>query len=136
MYSLTEIQDTECVAWKLNYFFWSNIWLICISFYFRQIYNISAYDKKKSPKQQPSEEIQVASNPDIKIITGTKLKYLSEKRNDYDTNHVFQVLDESTLKEWIQLEEDMNKPVLEYNGKYHLKVNAVKIKELPVETVF
>ena len=38
--------------------------------------------KKKSPKQQPSEEIQMASNSDIKIITGIKLKYLSEKQND------------------------------------------------------
>ena len=38
--------------------------------------------KKKSPKQQPSEENQMASNPDIKIITGIKLKYLSEKITD------------------------------------------------------
>ena len=53
--------------------------------------------KKKSPKQ-PSEEIQMASNPDIKIITGIKLKYLSEKQNDYGTNHVFQLLGESPLK--------------------------------------
>ena len=52
--------------------------------------------KKKSPKQAP--EIQMASNPDIKVITGTKLKYLSEKQNDYGTNHMFQVLGESTLK--------------------------------------
>ena len=33
--------------------------------------------KKKSPNQQP--EIQMASNPDIKVITGIKLKNLSEK---------------------------------------------------------
>ena len=59
---------------------------------------------KKSPKQQPSEEIQMASNPDIKIITGIKLKYLSEKQNDYGTNHMFQLLDESPLKEPIELE--------------------------------
>ena len=52
--------------------------------------------KKKSPKQQP--EIQMASNPDIKVITGIKLKYLSEKQNDYGCNHMFQVLDESPLK--------------------------------------
>ena len=52
---------------------------------------------KKNPKQQPSE-IQMASNPDIKMITGIRLKYLSEKQNDYGTNHMFQVLDESTLK--------------------------------------
>ena len=34
--------------------------------------------KKKSPKQ-PSEETQMA-NPDIKVITGVKLTYLSEKQ--------------------------------------------------------
>ena len=62
--------------------------------------------KKKSPKQ-PSEEIQMASNPDIKVITGIKLKYLSEKQNEYGTNHFFAVLDESPLKELIELEEDM-----------------------------
>ena len=41
--------------------------------------------KKKSPKQQPSE-IQMASNSDIKIITGIKLKYLSEKQKECGTN--------------------------------------------------
>ena len=53
--------------------------------------------KKKSPKQ-PYEEIQMASNPDIKVITGIKVKYLSEKQNDYGCNHMFQVLDETPLK--------------------------------------
>ena len=74
-------------------------------FYFDQIYNISAYDKKRSPKQQP--EIQMASNLDIKVIAGIKLRYLSEKRNDYGCNHMSQVLDESPLKELIELEEGM-----------------------------
>ena len=40
----------------------------------------------------------MASNTDIKIITGIKLKYLSEKINEYGTNHMFQVLDETLLK--------------------------------------
>ena len=39
------------------------------------------WQKNKSPKQ-PSEETQMA-NPDIKIITGTKVKYLSEKQNGW-----------------------------------------------------
>ena len=78
----------------------------------------------------------MASNTDIKIITGVKLKYLSEKINEYGTNHMFQVLDESTLKEFIELEEDMKKTIWEYNEKYYLKINAVKVKELPVETSF
>ena len=30
----------------------------------------------------------------------------------------------------------MEKPIWEYNGKYYLKINAVKVKELPVEAVF
>ena len=49
--------------------------------------------KKKSPKQL-SEEIQMA-NHDIKIISGIKVKYLSEQQNDYGCNHMFQVLDET-----------------------------------------
>ena len=57
--------------------------------------------KKKSPEQQPPGEIQTASNPDIKVIIGIKLKYLSEKQNDYGTNHFFAVLGESPLKELI-----------------------------------
>ena len=48
---------------------------------------------EKSPKQAP--EIQMASNPDIKVITGNYLKYLPGKQNDYGCNHMFQVLDES-----------------------------------------
>ena len=76
----------------------------------------------------------MASNPDIKVITGIKLEYLSEKQNDYGCNHMFQVLDESPLKELIEL-EDMNKPIWEYNGKCYLKINAVKVEGLPVDTV-
>ena len=91
--------------------------------------------KKKKSTQQPPE-IQMASNSDIKIITtGTKLKYLSEKINEYGTNHMFQLLDETPLKELIEL-EDMKKPIWEYKGKYYLKTHAVKVKELPVETCF
>ena len=44
--------------------------------------------KKKKSTQQPPE-IQMASNTDIKIITGTQLKYLSEKINEYGINHMF-----------------------------------------------
>ena len=67
----------------------------------------------------------MASNPDIKIITGSKLKYLPEKMNGYGSNHMFQLLDESPLKRIIELEE---KPIWEYSGKYYLKVNAVKVR--------
>ena len=90
--------------------------------------------KKKSPKQ-PSEDIQMAGNSGIKIITGTKLKYLSGKINEYGTNHMFQLLDESPLKELLEL-DDMRKPIWEYNGKHYLKISAVSVKELPVETCF
>ena len=56
--------------------------------------------KKKKSTQQPPE-IQMASNTDINIITGIKLKYLSERINEYGTNHMFQVLDETPLQELI-----------------------------------
>ena len=45
---------------------------------------------------------------DINIITGTKLKYLSEKINEYGTNHMFQVLDETPVKELIELKDMKN----------------------------
>ena len=45
---------------------------------------------KKSTQQPP--EIQMASYTDIKIITGIKLKYLSEKINEYGTNHMFPLI--------------------------------------------
>ena len=43
--------------------------------------------KKKSPKQQPTEETQMADNKDIMVITGVKVKYLSLKENEYGHNH-------------------------------------------------
>ena len=76
----------------------------------------------------------MANNTDIKVITGIKLKYLSEKINEYGTNHMFQLLDESTFKEWVELKD--LKTIWEYNGKCYLKVNDVKLKEVQVENGF
>ena len=74
----------------------------------------------------------MASNTGIKIITGIRLKYLSEKINEYGINHMFHLLDETPLKDLIEL-KDMKQLTWEYNGKYYLKINAVKLKEVKVE---
>ena len=50
----------------------------------------------------------MASNPDIKLIIGIKLKHLSEKINEFGSNHFLAVLDEPPLKELTEL-EDMKK---------------------------
>ena len=50
----------------------------------------------------------MASNPDIKIITGINLKCLSVKINEFGSNHFFAVLDEPPLKELIELEDMKN----------------------------
>ena len=39
--------------------------------------------KKKSPKQQSIEEIQMAGKKDIMIITGNKMKYLSQRKRTW-----------------------------------------------------
>ena len=45
--------------------------------YFDQLYiQVLMTKKKKSPKQQPTEEVQVADK-DIMIIIGIKMKYIS-----------------------------------------------------------
>ena len=59
-------------------------------------------------KKKKSTEIQMASNPGIKMMTGIKLKYLSEKINEFGSNHMFQVLDGSPLKELSELENMKN----------------------------
>ena len=50
----------------------------------------------------------MTSNPDIKIVTGIELTYLSEKINEYGSNHMFQLLDEPPLKELVELENMKN----------------------------
>ena len=53
-------------------------------------------NKKKSPTQQPTEEIQMKEH-DIMAIIGIKMKYLSPKENEYGHNHFFNVLDITPL---------------------------------------
>ena len=72
--------------------------------------------KKKSPKQQP--EIQMASNSDIMIITGIKMKYLSLKENEYGSNHFFNVLDITPLQDLIELRKSLKMPIWDYNDKF------------------
>jgi len=91
-------------------------------------------NKKKSPKQQPTE-IPMANN-DIMAITGIKMKYLSLKENEYGHNHFFNVLDITTLQDLIELRKTLNMPIWGYNDKFYLKTNGIKIKELPNEHTF
>ena len=86
---------------------------------------------KNKKKQHSSRE--KASNMDtkeVKQIKEIKLKYLSEKENEYGTNHFFQVLDITPLQELVELGKTMKIPIWEYNNKLYLKINAVKVKEV------
>ena len=78
--------------------------------------------KKKSPKQQqqPTEEIQMAGNKDIMIITGVKVKYLSLRENEYGHNHFFNVIGITPLQQLIALRNSMKMPIWGYNGKFYL----------------
>ena len=78
-------------------------------------------NKKKSPKQQPTE-IPMAGK-DIMVITGTKMKYLSLKENEYGHNHFFNVLDITPLQQLIELRKSLEIPIWDYNDKFYLKTN-------------
>ena len=65
-------------------------------------------------------------------VQGIKLKYSSEKNNDYGTNQFFQVLDESPLKEIIELEKDIKMQIWEYNGKFYLKFNGNNVYDYSI----
>ena len=91
-------------------------------------------NKKKSP-EQPTEAIQMAGK-DIKVITGIKMKYLSLKESEYGHNNFFNVLDITPLQELIELRKSLKMPIWDYNDKFYLKINDLKIKELPDEPTF
>ena len=68
-------------------------------------------------------------------ITGIKLKYLSEKKNEYGKNHFFELLDVKPLKDLMELtdkDKDIKIPVWEYNNKYYLKFNDKRLCEYSV----
>ena len=46
---------------------------------------------------------------EVKQVRKFKLKYLSEKQNEYGTNHFYQVLDGNPLKELIELGKTISK---------------------------
>ena len=92
-------------------------------------------NKKKSPKQEPTDEIQMASN-DTMAINGVNMKYLSLKENEYGHNHFFTVLDITPLQQLIELRKSLKMPIWDYNDKFYLKINDVKIKELPGDHIF
>ena len=67
---------------------------------------------------------------EVKQIKGIKLRYLSQKENEYGTNHLYQVLDETPFKQIIELGKNMKMPIWEYNNKLYLKITDVKVKEV------
>ena len=81
--------------------------------------------------QQSKETMPNNKNNEVKQIKELKVKYLSEKKNEYGNNHMFAVIDETPLKELIEM-ADMKMPIWEYNDKYYLKINAVKVKETQI----
>ena len=84
--------------------------------------------KKKSPKQQPTEDIRTASNSDIVVITGVKMKCLSLKENEYGSNHFFNVLDITPLQDLIELRKSLKMLIWGYNDKFYLGINDIKIR--------
>ena len=92
--------------------------------------------KKTSPKHQPTEEIQMADDKDITVITGIKMKYLSLKENEHGHNHFFNVLDITPLRDLTELRKSLKMQIWDYNDKFYLGINDVRIRELPGERVF
>ena len=69
---------------------------------------------------------------EVKQVKELKVKYLSLKESEYGNNHMSAVLDETPLKELIEL-TDMKMPIWEYNEKYYLKIKSEKVKDTQVE---
>ena len=70
------------------------------------------------------------------VITGTRVKYLSLKENEYGHNHFFNVVDITPLQGLIELRKSLKITIWDYNGKFYFETNGIKIKELPGEVEF
>ena len=82
--------------------------------------------------QQSKENMPNNKDNEIKQIKELKVKYLSLKESQYGDNHMFAIIDETPLKELLEL-TDMKMPIWEYNEKYYLKIKSEKVKESQVE---
>ena len=76
------------------------------------------------------------ADKDIMVISRTKMKYLSLKENEYGHNHFFNVLDITPLQDLVELRKSLKMPICDYNDKFYLKTNDIRIKELPGEIEF
>ena len=76
------------------------------------------------------------ADKDIMVITGTQMEYSSRKEDEYGHNHFFNVLDITPLQQLIELRKTLKMPIWDYNDKFYLKINDIKIKELPNEHTF
>ena len=70
------------------------------------------------------------------IITGVKVEYLFLKGNEYGHNHFFNVLDFTPLQDLIELRKSLKMLIWDYNDKFFLKANDLKIRVLPGDRVF
>ena len=70
--------------------------------------NTILYISQVTSKQTSQPELTIELNMDIEtnvVISGIKLKCISEKKDEYGTNHMFQVLGERHLKDMFKLAE-------------------------------
>ena len=61
--------------------------------------------------------------------------FISLKENEYGSNHFFNVLGIAPLQDLVELRKTLEMLIWDYNGKFYLKINDVKIRELPNEHV-
>ena len=78
----------------------------------------------------------MAENKDIMVITGIKMKYLPLKENEYGHKHFFNVLAITPLQQLIELRKSLKIHIWDYNDKFYLKINDLKIRELPGKNDF
>ena len=89
-------------------------------------------NKKQNKETMPNKDKEVKQIKDLKV------KYLTLKENEYGTNHMFAVLDETPLKELLELSEResatrLKMPIWEDHEKYDLKIKDLKIRDAQVE---
>ena len=87
-----------------------------------RLHKVNAADHSEARPWTVHEDIQMASNSDIMIITGIKMEYLSLKENEYGSNHFFNVLDITPLQDLTELRKSLKMLIWDYNVNFYLSM--------------
>ena len=97
---------------------------------FFQLLHIQAYDKKRRRAQNSNNNLLKKSRWPNHDFYWEQMKHSSLKENEHGHDHFSNVLGITLLQDLIELRISLKMPIWDYDDKFYLKTNGIKIIEL------